>query len=52
MEPTSEIFEKQTLVKKHLGEEAFFRYDEEAKRPKTYTLEEMMAGKDLPNKES
>jgi hypothetical protein len=51
METTPEILERQELVKKHLGEEVFFRHDEEAKRPKIYTIEEMMAGKDLPNKE-
>ena len=51
MEPTPEILERQAEVKKHLGEDAFFRHEEEARRPKRYTMEEVRAGKDLPNKD-
>ena len=51
VEPTPEILERQAMVRKHLGEDAFYRHEEEAKRPKSFTMEEARAGLDLPNKE-
>jgi len=47
--PTLEILECQSAIKKHLGEDMFFRREEEEQQPKHYTLDELRAGKDQPN---
>ena len=48
---TPELLQIQNAVKKRLGEDAFFRHEEEAKRPTTFTMEEIRAGAAEPNRE-
>jgi hypothetical protein len=47
---TPELLALQERVRKHLGEDAFFRHEEKAKHLKSYTAEELQEGKDVADK--